>query len=416
MRFLILTQFYPPEIGAAQARLSAFARELRRAGHDVEVVTALPSYPSGRLSGSDRRRFRRREVRDGIPVTRTWLVTATGAGGRRLASFLSFAATGLASALAARRPDVVFVESPPLFLGVSGWLAARRSGAAFILNVSDLWPDTVRDLGVLGDGLALRAAERLERWLYARATAVTAVTAGIRDALVHRKGVPGRRVLFLPNGADLETFRPMAPDPAVRERHGLPEGPIVLYAGNHGYVHALDVAISAGALVPEVTFVLVGDGSEKPRIRRLAADRGVGNVRFLAPVPQDEVAALLALSIAGLSTLRGTPLMETVRPAKVLAIMACGKPVLYSGAGEGAELVRTADSGIVVPPEDPRALADAIRRLVANPTEAARLGSNGRRHVEAHLSWPALTDAWLEGLAAALEQDPSTVDAPHHAS
>lgn len=416
MRFLILTQYYPPEIGAAQARLSAFAHELQRAGHDVEVVTALPNYPGGELSRSDRRTPGRQEVVGGVPVRRTWLLAGTGAGARRLASYLSFAATGLAGALAARRPDVVFVESPPLFLGISGWLAARRAGAAFIFNVSDLWPDSVRELGILRDGPAMRAAERLERWLYAHADAVTAVTEGIRTRLVEHKGVPASKVLFLPNGVDLAVLRPEEPDPAVRVRHGLPEGPLVLYTGNHGYAQALDTVILAAALVPDVTFALVGGGSDKTRIERLAADRRATNVRFLPPVPQGEIAGLYALSFAGLATLRQSELMEGARPAKALAVMGCAKPVLYSGAGEGAALVRAADAGITVPPEDPAALASAIRRLVDDPAEASRLGANGRRYVESHLSWPALTHAWLEQLAALLGQDGSTVDAPHHAS
>ncbi len=414
MRFLILTQYYPPEIGAAQARLSAFAHELQRAGHDVEVVTALPNYPSGSLSPGDRGVLSRREVIDGVPVRRLWLLTASGAGARRLASYLSFTATGLIGAIGGRRPDVVFVESPPLFLGVSGWLLARRFGAAFVMNVSDLWPDSVRAYGVLTDGPALRAAERLERWLYRRADAVTAVTEGIRERLLTQKSVPAPNVLFLPNGVDLDVFRPMPDDAALRASYGLPDGPLVLYTGNHGYAHALDTLVEAARQVPEVTFALVGDGSEKDRIRHLARDRGAANVRFFPPVAPVEVARLYGLALAGIATVRSSSLMAGVRPAKAIVIMGCGKPVIYSGAGEGAEIIRSARAGLVVPPEDPAAMATAIRRLVADPAEATRLGANGRRYVESHLAWQALTESWLAELRHVLGQDPSTVDAPHH--
>jgi len=416
VRFLILTQYYPPEIGAAQARLSAFARELQRAGHEVEVVTALPNYPSGELRGPDRRTLGRREMVDGVGVRRTWLLAGTGAGARRLASYLSFSATGLAAALAARKPDLVFVESPPLFLGISGWLAAKRAGAAFVLNVSDLWPDSVRDLGILRDGPALRAAESLERWLYRRADAVTAVTEGIRTRLVEHKSVPARKVLFLPNGVDLEVFRPERPDPELRDRHGLPDGPLVLFTGNHGYAQALDSVVLAALLVPDVTVALVGAGSDKARVQRLAKERRAQNVRFLPPVPQDEIAGLYGLATAGLATLRSSALMEGARPAKALAVMGCARPVIYSGAGEGAALVREADAGIVVAPEDPEALAAAIRLLTNDPAEATRLGANGRRFVETHLTWAALTASWLAELDDLLGQDRSTVDAPHHGS
>ena len=400
MRILLLTQYYPPEVGAAQIRLSAFARELRETGHEVDVVTALPSYPSGALAPDDRWRLGRRERIDGIPVTRVWLFTATGAGVRRLMSYLSFTATGLVAALRAPRPDVVFVESPPLFLAVTGWVAARRFGAALVLNVSDLWPDSVRDIGAFGRGPWLRLAEGLERWLYRRATAVTAVTEGIRDRLIQVKGVEPEKVLFLPNGADTRTFHPVQRSPD-RPR---PSRPTFVYAGNHGFAQGLDVLLDAAAIVPDIDFVLVGDGSEKARLIAEASKRGLRNLRFEPTVPPEAIADLYAGATAGIATLRQSDLMKGVRPAKVLAIMACGRAVLYSGAGEGADLVTAAGAGVVVPPEDPMALAEGARELVANPDAALRMGESGRRHVETHLAWPALVGDWLAQLDSLLSR------------
>jgi colanic acid biosynthesis glycosyl transferase WcaI len=397
MRFLVLTQYYPPEVGAAQVRLAAFARELVRAGHEVEVVTALPNYPAGTLRPGDRRRLRRRETIDGIPVTRLWLYPATGAGVRRLLSYLSFTATGLLGALAVRRPDIVFVESPPLFLGIAGWLVARRYGARFVLNVSDLWPDTVRDMGIMQGGPWLGLAERLERFLYRRATAVTAVTEGIRDRLVAAKGVDEARVLFLPNGVDTATFRPM---------EGYRSGaPTFAYTGNHGYAQALDVLVEAAALAPDIDFLFVGDGSEKERLQREVAQRSLGNVRFMPPVAADEIADVYQAATAGIASLRKSRLMEGARPAKLLAIMACGRPVLYAGRGEGAELVRAAKAGLVVEPEDPDALVAAARVLASDPIRATEMGANGRRYVEEHLAWPALVADWLEQLRRVRERN-----------
>jgi glycosyltransferase involved in cell wall biosynthesis len=397
---LILTQYYPPEVGAAQVRLAALATELVRAGHEVEVVTALPNYPAGSLRPGDRRRLRRRETIDGIPVTRLWLYAAKGAGVRRLLSHLSFTATGLVGALAVRRPDVVFVESPPLFLGIAGWLVARRYGARFVLNVSDLWPDTVRDMGLMQSGPWLSLAERLERFLYRRATAVTAVTEGIRDRLVAAKGVEPARVLFLPNGVDTATFRPLDSPSATAGRR-----PSVVYIGTHGLAHGLDVIPDAAQRAPEIDFLLVGDGTEKDRLQREVTARSLSNVTFRDPVAPADVAALYADAVAGLSTLRRSPLMQGVRPAKVLAAMACGRPVLYAGSGEGADLVRGADAGVVVEPEDPVALANAARALVADPVRAAEMGANGRRYVAQHLGWPSLVTAWLEQLSQVMASD-----------
>lgn len=401
MQFLLLSQYYPPEVGAAQARLAAFARELRRAGHGVEVVTALANYPSGELRPEDRWRLVRRETIDGIRVTRLWLYPATGAGARRLVSYLSFTATGLIGAMTARRPDVVFVESPPLFLGLAGWLAARRHSAEFVLNIADLWPDSVRDIGVMRRGPWLRLAAWLEHWLYRRADAVTAVTEGIRRRLETVKGVPEERVLYLPNGVDTERFHP-----PVREKS--PTGrPEIVYAGNHGLAQGLDVLIGAAELAPELDFVLVGAGSDKARLRAEAERRKIRNVRFRSPVASSRIAELYAEAVAGVASLRKSELMQDARPAKLLAIMACARPVLYSGSGEGAELVRAAHAGIVVPPEDPGALADAARTIVADPERARAMGASGRRYVEEHLAWPSLVDDWLRQILEVEQRRPS---------
>jgi colanic acid biosynthesis glycosyl transferase WcaI len=397
MRVLITTPYAPPEVGAAQLRLAAFARELRGAGHDVRVVTAMPNYPSGRLDPMDRWRLSRRETIEGIEVHRLWLYAATGAGVRRLLSYLSFSATGLVGSLSGARPDVVFVESPPLFLGLAGWLAARRFGAAFVLNVSDLWPDAVRDMGVLDDGFVYRSAVRLERWLYDKAAAVTAVTEGIRSRLIADKGLPAERVLFLPNGIDVPAF----------EVHPMQSGAgaaTLVYAGNHGLAQGLDVLLGAAAAAPELEFVLIGDGSDKSRLQEVAARRQLRNLRFLPPMPPAAVNTWYDRAVAGIASLRSTDLMKGARPAKLLAIMASGRPVLYSGDGEGADLVRKAEAGIVVAPEDSAALAAAARAIAAGPERAAVMGSNGRRYVKTHLAWPNLVRDWLEQLDYALRR------------
>jgi glycosyltransferase involved in cell wall biosynthesis len=322
-----------------------------------------------------------------------WLYTATGAGAARLVSYLSFTATGFVGAVSSRRPDVVFVESPPLFLGVAGLLAARRFDSRLVLNISDLWPDSVRDLGLLAEGRSLRAAEWLEQWLYRRADLLTAVTEGIRTRLILAKGVSEDDVLFLPNGVDLDLFRPL--QPTVNSNSGRP---VVLYTGNHGYAQSLEVILQAASLAREIDFVMVGSGSDKGRLEGLAGDMGLRNVRFLPPVPPAEISSLYANAMAGVASLRGSELMDGARPAKLLAIMSCAKPVIYSGRGEGADLVRISKCGIVTAPEDPEALANAARTLAKDPATSAAMGASGRRYVEEHLSWASVVSSWLDEL------------------
>jgi len=316
-------------------------------------------------------------------------------------NYLSFAAMSLVALLRASRPDYIFVESPPLFLSVPGYLMARRWGAKMIFNVADLWPDSVRELGLMKDGLALSFAARLEKWTYRVADRINAVTEGIRSALVERKGVPASKILFLPNGVDTQLFRPRPADNELALRLGLVGKKLILYTGTLGYAQGLEVALKAAATLrdrTDIVFVFVGGGSEVSNLKLLAKKWGLYNVVFLEPMPLEEVARLYSLALAGFASLRNLPLFKGARPSKILPIMASGVPVIYSGSGEGARLIETAHAGIVTPPEDSQAFADAVRLLAQNPDLAAHLGSNGRAYVERHLTWSTLVADWLRQL------------------
>jgi glycosyltransferase involved in cell wall biosynthesis len=404
MRFLILTQYYPPEVGAAQVRLSSVARVLRLRGHDVEVVTALPNYPTGHILPGYRRQLAKTEVIDGIRVRRVWLLPATGSGMARMGNYLSFTATSLAALATMRRPDVIFVESPPPTLAITGWLMARRWNIPFVLNISDLWPDSALELGLIKDGVLARAARRLESWAYGHASFVTAVTAGIRSSLIEEKRVPARKVLFLRNGVDTDLFAPLPSDMSLTSDLGLAGRHVILLAGTVGFGQGIGVVIDAAERLSQrpITFLIAGGGSERERLRHLTSERRITNVQFLDPRPPAEIGSLYSIATAGLVTLRDVPVAEGAVPARTLAAMACAKPVIYSGAGEGARLVAAADAGIVVPPEDPDALAGAVASIVDDPRRAAEMGRNGRALIESRFSWNAIVDAWLSELEAGL--------------
>ena len=293
MRFLILTQYYPPEVGAPQVRLSAFARALMKRGHAVEVVTALPNYPEGRIFERYRRRPVMTEEIDGVRVRRVWLHAATGSGIGRMLNYATFSATSLPGLASMPRPDVVFVESPPPTLAVTGWLMAKRWGVPMVLNVSDLWPDSALQLGLLREGATARAMRRLEAWAYQHSTFLTAVTEGVRSALVE-KAVPAEKVLFLPNGVDTELFAPQPFDAALARELGLADQTVVLTAGTMGYGAGLDVVLDAADRLRDqpIAFILAGAGSERDRLRRSAHERGLTNVRFVDPLPPADVARL----------------------------------------------------------------------------------------------------------------------------
>jgi glycosyltransferase involved in cell wall biosynthesis len=268
-----------------------------------------------------------------------------------------------------------------------------------VLNVADLWPDSAIQLGALRGRYQRKAAAALEQWTYRVSFAVTAVTRGIRDRLVEEKGVPAARVLFLPNGVDRETFKPLLPDEPLRARLGLQGKEVLLYAGTLGIAHGLKTALEAMRLVgrsrDDVVLLLVGDGSARSSLESAAARLGLQNVRFHPSVPPGEVARLYSIAFAGLASALDIPIAEGARSAKLAAIMGCGKPVIYSGRGEGPNLVESVGGGIVAPPGDPQALAAAIMQLVDDPTTAAEMGKKGLQYVTNAEAWDSLVADWL---------------------
>lgn len=398
MHFVILTQYFPPEVGAPQTRLWEMGRELRRRGHDVTVVTAMPNYPMGKVLPAYRGKCFLRETMDSIQVIRVWIYPAHGAPAMtRLANYLSFACTSLAGLLKAGRPDYIFVESPPLFLGITGYLGGRIYQVPFILNVSDLWPEWVKVLGFLDNLWLFRQAERLAAFLYRRARYITCVTDGIVQSLKER-GVPAAKLLFLPNGVNVDLFTPSPPSEELARRLKLEGEKVFLYAGSMGYAHGAHVVVEAADILKErsdLAFVMVGDGSERAKVVGLAEQKRLPNLQILSPVPLEELPPFFSISRACLVT--HTHKLST-RPAKMFPALASAVPVIYSGLGEGAELIRKGDCGLVVRPEDPQALAHAVLTLADDEPFARRLGKHGRKLVEEEFSWERLVGRWLEQL------------------
>jgi colanic acid biosynthesis glycosyl transferase WcaI len=401
MKFLILTQYFPPEIGAAPTRLDAMARELVRTGHGVEVVTGMPNYPSGRISPDYRGSFYRREIRDGIIIHRVWLYPTVGSGFGRVLNYLSFSVFALYGLLRTGRPDYLFVESPPPTLSCPAYLYASFHRIPFLLNIADLWPDTLVEMGLLNKGIAFKLLSWLERWSYRKAAYVNAVTEGLRASLLREKGLPSQKVLFLPNGVDTERHRPCPPDAVLKGSLGLTGKKVVLYSGTLGRAHGLEYVLEAAKILEDerdIHFLFLGDGSERPELEKLQRHLGLRNVSFHDAVPLEQLAPYQSIADAGLVSLRNLPIFEGARPSKMFPILAAGKPLIFCGSGEGARLVRRANAGIVLPPENPKALAAAVPQLLRNAVLMQELGANGRRFMKENHEWGKLIGDWLREL------------------
>lgn len=378
MRFLFLTPYYPPEVGAPQARISELAKRLVRRGHVVEVLTALPNYPSGIVPPEYRGRAGTWEIRDGVQVFRTWIYATPNKGFvRRVLAHLSFMVSAIAAAPRMGDCDVVYVESPPLFDGIAGFVLSRLKGAKMVFNVADLWPQSVVELGMIGPGPLLRLATLLERWCYHVSDLILAVTGGIEKDLRNRSYRD--KVAWFPNGVDVARFA-AGEGAAVRRELGLDGKFVVLYAGTMGLAQGLAGVIEAARRLESddrIRFVLAGDGAERERLVAMAGH----NVRFLDPLPAARMPDLLAAADAAIVSLRDVPLFLGAVPSKTYEALAAGRPVIMSARGEAADLVRRAGAGIVVNPEQPAEMAEAVSALASDPDGCRRMGEAGREFV-----------------------------------
>lgn len=386
LRVTFLTHYFPPEVGPAQVRLFELAKRLIGAGETVTVVTGFPNYPTGVIApGYGGKMFMEDHV-DGIRVLRTWVFATRGRGFlSRILNYLSFPVFSLLAIRKLGRTDVIYVQSPPLFTGLAALWFARLKRAPFIFNVSDIWPQSAVELGVLRNRFAIRISEMLERHIYRRAARITVPTPGILERLVAR-GVPREKLFLLTNGVDTAAYQVGAPDRELASRLGLDGHKVFMYAGLHGLAQGLDVILEAAKLTrnPDILYVLVGDGAEKAELVAKAEAEGIANVRFLPIQPTSTLPAVLNLAYATIIPLRRLELFKAALPSKLFDSMAAGRPIVAPLWGEAAALVEAAACGVVVEPEDARAVQRAVETLAADPALAHRLGEQGRRYVVEH--------------------------------
>lgn len=401
LRFLILTQYYPPEIGGAPTRLQSTAEHLIRSGHEVEVVTARPNYPKGKFFDGRGGQLYSREVRKGVIIHRVWLYPAVGGGVARMLNYGSFALTSMIGLFRSQRPDFLFVESPPLLTCIPAFAAKLFWRVPYIFNVSDLWPDAVVEAGLLSEGFLQRTLLWIESFAYRNAAYVNGVTQGIRDVLISKKHLSPEKALFLPNGADVKHFQPRDADLTLKKSLGLEGKKIVLWAGTMGYAQGVEFVLQAAKLLEsrtEIHFLFMGDGSTRKSLEMQARELRLQNVTFRDPVSIEDLPPYYSIAECGLASLRVMPAHEGARPSKIFPVLASGRPLIFVGTGECARLIESAKAGVVVQPENPPALADEVLKLFSVPGLTRQLGENGRRYVEQHHDWSSLVKNWLKHL------------------
>jgi len=402
MRITILTQYYPPEHGAPQNRLHDLARRWVQNGVEVTVLTAMPNYPKGEIFPEYKGKFICTESIDGVKVVRSAIyVSKKKKTIPQLMSYFSFTATSLlAGILKLGRSDVLICESPPLFLGGTALLLKIFKRAKLVMNISDLWPDSAVELGMIGPGLPLKMLEWFERLLYKSSAMVSCQTEGIVAGV--KDSYKDAKTFLFPNGVDLDMFPVIPRDEALMKELGIPEDVFIAgYGGNHGRSQALTQILEAAALLKgeKIFFALFGDGPEKAELERKAAEMKLENLRLFPSQPRERMAKIQSLWDIALVPLKNIPLFDGARPSKMFELMAGEIPFIFCGKGEGADIALASGCAKAVMPEDYAALADAVKNMAAmSREEREKMGKSGRAFVSEKFNRGKLAEIFLNEL------------------
>lgn len=391
MRVLFLTHYFPPEGNAPAVRVYQMTRRWVRAGHDVEVITGVPNVPTGKVYTGYRNRLHQIEQWDGILVRRVWTYLAPNKGvSRRSLNYLSYMLSAVTAGLFVRRPDIVLATSPQFLCGCAGAILSKWRNVPFVLEVRDIWPESIAAVGAVRKSLVLRMLGGLERWMYRRARRIVTVGEGYRDRLVERS-VPAEKIVVIPNAPDEAMFFPRPPDEHIRREYHLGGRFVCAYVGTIGMASGLHIVLRAARLLKkdsrhDVVFLLVGDGAIYEDLRREAECDGLDNVCFTGLQPKARIPAFLATADACLVHLKREPLFRSVLPSKMLEAAAMAKPIILGVEGYAAELLGRMEGGICIQPENEYALIAAIDRLRETPSWAQKLGESGYRYVREHFN------------------------------
>ncbi len=378
MKILYVSQYFPPEMGAPAARAAELARYWVEDGHEVTVLTGFPNHPTGIVSAEYRRRFRRLVMREnlrGVNVVRTWLFPFPNRKAyERMLNYSSFCASASTTGMFVSRPDVLIATSPQLLVG----------------------------LCVAG-------------FLYKRSEHIVVVTPAFQEYLIRNWGVPPEKISVVENGVESDQFNPRANNADLRRELGAEGKFVVGYLGTMGMAHGLESVVQAATelqrTAPNVLFLMVGEGSDKERVIKLARSQGLTNMRFVGQQPREKVPEFISISDACLVLLKKAELFKTVIPTKMLEFMSCARPVILGVDGQARKIMDQAGAGVYVEPENAAALVHVITQLAANPLVRETLGRNGRRYIVEHFSRQQTAKAYIAVLEGIVNREEAGIAA-----
>ncbi len=405
MRVVFFSHYFSPEGNAPASRTYEHCKRWVEAGHKITVITCAPNVPDGVVyEGYKNRLWPQRETIEGIDVIRVWTYLAANTGNtKRILNYVSYLFSAVLCFLFfCRRPNLIVATSPQFFCGWAGTFASWLKWCPFILEIRDIWPESIVTVGALKKtSLLVRVLERLEKWMYRSANHIVTVGKGYRDNVLSKVDVADR-ISVVTNGVDLNVFCPQNPSLEFREQHGLGNHFVCSYVGTIGMAHGLSVVVRAATILKsmnrnDLIFCLVGDGAQRQKILKESQEANVEDmIRFTGRLPKSDMPMVLASSDCLLIHLKKTDLFGTVIPSKIFEAMAMERPLVMGVQGESADIVEESGAGIAMESDNAQQLVDAVLKLKDNSEVHSRLCANGRQFVGEHFTRDSLAEKMLD--------------------
>lgn len=366
MKLLFLTDNFPPEVNAPANRTYEHCREWVRAGVDVTVITGVPNFPTGKVHKGYKNKLYQTETVDGIKVIRVWTyITANEGFNKRVLDYISYGFMAFVAGIFVKT-DLIVATSPQFFTAVSGSMLSFFKRKKWVMEVRDLWPESVLAVGAMERNAIINFLERVEKRLYKSADQIIVVTDTFKEKISER-GISLDKISIFKNGVNLEVFKPAPKSALLLAKYHLEGKFVFAYIGTHGMAHALGFVLDAINKIkyshPHINFLFVGDGAEKKELVKKAEELDLTNALFIDSVPKSEVVDYLNLMDVALVNLKRSEVFKTVIPSKIFEAAAVRKPILMGLQGEAAAIIDEYKAGFSFFPEDEKAFLDGVKRM-----------------------------------------------------
>ena len=385
MKILFITDNFPPERNAPAKRTFEHTKQWAKIGHDVTIITGAPNFPKGKVFNGYRNKIYQSQIKDRILIKRVWTYIAPNKGfALRIIDYISFMISSIVCGLFTKKHDIVIATSPQFFSAISGYFISIFKRSAFILEIRDLWPESIVTVGAMKKtNFIVKILYKIALFLYKKAKVIVCVTESFREDLID-KGVDPNKIIVIKNGFDINNIsKPTKSVSMIESEYGLNKDSfIVSFIGTIGMAHGLNVILeSAKNTKNDVVFLIIGDGAEKESLANKVKNQKIRNIKFISSISWQEIINLNQIISVNLVHLIKNPLFKKVIPSKIFESMGLKKPIIMGVLGESHDIILKAKCGISMVPEDAKSLNDSIQKFINNPELIEEMGMNGYKFV-----------------------------------